>query len=317
MGSVRSRHMLESDSTINSTPTVEPTQLKGLTGNIRSVDPDAAVRMVINRSGGSSSRPEAPGALPRHRRRAGPRAAHPQGAARPGAGRGPTDPRAGRRVGLRRLVRDRDLRRAGSQGVTSSGAWPSTTDHVKQIELTAAGIEAQAWAASRVYGPRAGFTALTASEQRTLARLLGKLADAQAAHDRATSDDPRVRGLVRQLSAAHPRVPGPARRRPARRTERGARRPAPRALQPARRARPPARRPQGAGPRADRSGQGDQGRGRRRREVDQGGDQGPGTPARRPGQGDERRGQGPGRGSVAGPERAPTAGSAQGARRRR
>lgn len=76
---------------------------------------------------------------------------------------------------------------------------------VKQVELTAAGIEAQAWAASRVYGPRAGFAALTASEQRTLARLLGKLADAQDAHDRATSDDPRVRGLVRQLSAQRTR----------------------------------------------------------------------------------------------------------------
>jgi DNA-binding MarR family transcriptional regulator len=82
------------------------------------------------------------------------------------------------------------------------------SDHdrrVKLVELTPAGIEAQAWATAEVYGPRAGFDALTAAEQRTLATLLGKMADAQEVHDRAISDDPKVRGMVRQMSAQRTR----------------------------------------------------------------------------------------------------------------
>jgi DNA-binding MarR family transcriptional regulator len=82
---------------------------------------------------------------------------------------------------------------------------------VKMVELTPAGVEAQAWAAREVFGPRAGFSALTPAEQRTLAKLLGKMADAQDVHDRAISDDPKVRGMVRQMSAQRTReFRGPA-----------------------------------------------------------------------------------------------------------
>jgi DNA-binding MarR family transcriptional regulator len=76
---------------------------------------------------------------------------------------------------------------------------------VKMVELTPAGIEAQAWAASQVYGPRAGFDVLTADEQQTLARLLVKVAAAQDAHDRAVSADPKVRATARQMSAQRTR----------------------------------------------------------------------------------------------------------------
>jgi MarR family transcriptional regulator, organic hydroperoxide resistance regulator len=76
---------------------------------------------------------------------------------------------------------------------------------VKMVELTPAGVEAQAWAGREVFGPRAGFAALTPAEQRTVATLLGKMADAQDVHDRAISDDPKVRGMVRQMSAQRTR----------------------------------------------------------------------------------------------------------------
>ena len=121
----------------------------------------------------------------------------------PGEGR--ADARPGRTLGLRRLVRHGDLRRARGTRAASSGACPTTTAGSSMVELTPAGVEAQAWAAGEVYGPRAGFAALTPAEQRTLATLLGKMADAQDVHDRAISDDPKVRGMVRQMSAQRTR----------------------------------------------------------------------------------------------------------------
>jgi len=89
---------------------------------------------------------------------------------------------------------------------------------VKTVELTPAGVEAQAWATGEVFGPRAGFDALTPAEQQTLASLLAKMADAQDVHDRAIGDDPKVRAMVRQLTAQRTREfrtqPSPGRREP-------------------------------------------------------------------------------------------------------
>jgi DNA-binding MarR family transcriptional regulator len=76
---------------------------------------------------------------------------------------------------------------------------------IKMVELTAAGADALAWAGEEVYGPRAGFDALTADEQCTLARLLTKLADAQAAHDETILDRPGVRATARRMAAQRTR----------------------------------------------------------------------------------------------------------------
>ncbi|HEX6421194.1 MAG TPA: MarR family winged helix-turn-helix transcriptional regulator [Acidimicrobiales bacterium] len=76
---------------------------------------------------------------------------------------------------------------------------------VKMVELTSEGAEALDWATGQVFGPRAGFQALTKDEQLTLARLLRKLADAQAAHDEALLDSPGVRAMARRLQAQRTR----------------------------------------------------------------------------------------------------------------
>ncbi|HEX6422308.1 MAG TPA: MarR family transcriptional regulator [Acidimicrobiales bacterium] len=76
---------------------------------------------------------------------------------------------------------------------------------VRMVELTSDGAEALDWAAGEVFGPRAGFEALTADEQVTLATLLRKLADAQAEHDEALLDQPGVRAMARRLQAQRTR----------------------------------------------------------------------------------------------------------------
>lgn len=76
---------------------------------------------------------------------------------------------------------------------------------VRMVELTPEGAEALDWAAGEVFGPRAGFDALTADEQVTLATLLRKLADAQARHDEALLDQPGVRAMARRLQAQRTR----------------------------------------------------------------------------------------------------------------
>lgn len=76
---------------------------------------------------------------------------------------------------------------------------------VRMVELTPDGAEALDWAAGEVFGPRAGFDALTADEQVTLATLLRKLADAQAGHDQALLDQPGVRAMARRLQAQRTR----------------------------------------------------------------------------------------------------------------
>jgi DNA-binding MarR family transcriptional regulator len=76
---------------------------------------------------------------------------------------------------------------------------------IKMVELTPAGDEALAWATDEVYGPRAGFDALTADEQVTLARLLAKMAAAQAEHDETLLDQPGVRAAARRMAAQRTR----------------------------------------------------------------------------------------------------------------
>ena len=51
-----------------------------------------------------------------------------------------------------------------------------------------------------VYGPRAGFAALSPTERATLARLLRKMADAQASYDEELLDKPHVRADMRRLA---------------------------------------------------------------------------------------------------------------------
>lgn len=76
---------------------------------------------------------------------------------------------------------------------------------IKTVELTPAGAEAQGWASGEVYGPRAGFDALTPDEQVTLATLLRKMSEAQAAHDDAMLQEPGMRSLVRRMNAQRTR----------------------------------------------------------------------------------------------------------------
>jgi DNA-binding MarR family transcriptional regulator len=88
---------------------------------------------------------------------------------------------------------------------------------IKTVELTEAGAQARARAVEIVYGPRAGFEALSRDEQITLATLLQKVADAQATYDETLLDQPGVRTAARRMAAqrtrevrgrAEGRVPG-------------------------------------------------------------------------------------------------------------
>jgi DNA-binding MarR family transcriptional regulator len=76
---------------------------------------------------------------------------------------------------------------------------------IKMVELTPAGAEARTRASDEVYGPRAGFDALTADEQVTLATLLRKLSEAQAVHDGALLESPGIRSMARRMSAQRTR----------------------------------------------------------------------------------------------------------------
>jgi DNA-binding MarR family transcriptional regulator len=76
---------------------------------------------------------------------------------------------------------------------------------IKAVQLTEEGIAARQHAVSIVYGPRAGFKALTAEEQKTLATLLTTMAAAQASYDEELLARPGVRGHVRRATAQRTR----------------------------------------------------------------------------------------------------------------
>ena len=76
---------------------------------------------------------------------------------------------------------------------------------IKVVELTPAGVTALARAEHEVYGPRAGFDALTPDEQLTVAELLKKMVTAQAAHDETILDQPGVRATARRMAAQRTR----------------------------------------------------------------------------------------------------------------
>ncbi|MGH9229704.1 MAG: MarR family winged helix-turn-helix transcriptional regulator [Acidimicrobiales bacterium] len=70
---------------------------------------------------------------------------------------------------------------------------------IKTVELTPEGAATRERALDLVYAPRAGFLALTTTEQAALAKLLRKMIEAQAAHDEQLLDDPEVRAGMRTM----------------------------------------------------------------------------------------------------------------------
>jgi DNA-binding MarR family transcriptional regulator len=77
---------------------------------------------------------------------------------------------------------------------------------IKVVELTDAGHAAIDRVSRLVYGPRAGYDALSPEEQATLARLLRRVTDAQAAHDEELLAHPDVKAMARRLSAQRTRA---------------------------------------------------------------------------------------------------------------
>ena len=71
---------------------------------------------------------------------------------------------------------------------------------IKTVELTHEGVAARERALDAVYGPRAGLAALSPTERTTLAKLLRKMADAQASYDEELLDEPQVRADMRRLA---------------------------------------------------------------------------------------------------------------------
>ncbi len=71
---------------------------------------------------------------------------------------------------------------------------------IKTVELTPEGVATRERALDAVYAPRAGFLALTATEQAALAKLLRKMTEAQAAFDEQLLDDVEVRAGMRRLA---------------------------------------------------------------------------------------------------------------------
>jgi MarR family transcriptional regulator, organic hydroperoxide resistance regulator len=71
---------------------------------------------------------------------------------------------------------------------------------IKTVELTPEGVATRERALDAVYAPRAGFLALTSTEQVELAGLLGKMTEAQAAYDDEPLDDPEVRAGMRRAA---------------------------------------------------------------------------------------------------------------------
>ena len=76
---------------------------------------------------------------------------------------------------------------------------------IKTVDLTPAGVDARDRALATVYGPRAGFDALTAGEQATLAKLLTKMAAAQADYDDMLVGRADVRDSVRRRAGQRTR----------------------------------------------------------------------------------------------------------------
>jgi DNA-binding MarR family transcriptional regulator len=79
---------------------------------------------------------------------------------------------------------------------------------IKVVELTDAGEAAIDRVTRLVYGQRAGYDALSAEEQATLAQLLRRVADAQEAHDEELLAQPDVKAMARRLSAQRTRAAG-------------------------------------------------------------------------------------------------------------
>jgi DNA-binding MarR family transcriptional regulator len=71
---------------------------------------------------------------------------------------------------------------------------------IKTVELTADGAATRERALDAVYAPRAGFLALSAAEREALAKLLRKMAEAQAAYDERLLDDREVRAGARRAA---------------------------------------------------------------------------------------------------------------------
>lgn len=76
---------------------------------------------------------------------------------------------------------------------------------IKTVDLTPAGVDARERALAAVYGPRAGFDALTAAEQVTLAKLLTKMADAQGDYDDMLVGRADLRDSVRRRAGQRTR----------------------------------------------------------------------------------------------------------------
>lgn len=71
---------------------------------------------------------------------------------------------------------------------------------IKTVELTPEGVAVRERALEAVYAPRAGFLALTATEQAALAKLLRKMTEAQAAYDAQLVQDAEVRAGMRRVA---------------------------------------------------------------------------------------------------------------------
>jgi DNA-binding MarR family transcriptional regulator len=76
---------------------------------------------------------------------------------------------------------------------------------IRMVELTDEGADAKRWAIGEVYGPSAGFSALSDDEQATLATLLARLAEAQARHDEELLAQPGPRAMARRMQAQRTR----------------------------------------------------------------------------------------------------------------
>lgn len=71
---------------------------------------------------------------------------------------------------------------------------------IKTVELTPEGVAVRERALGAVYAPRAGFLALTTTEQAVLAKLLHKMTEAQAHHDERLLQDPELRAGMRRIA---------------------------------------------------------------------------------------------------------------------
>lgn len=72
---------------------------------------------------------------------------------------------------------------------------------VKTVELTDEGVAVRDEAIATIFAPLTGFGALEPDELITLARLLERVAEAQATHDARLLDDPAIKTFARRLAA--------------------------------------------------------------------------------------------------------------------